>query len=84
MDMDDDCRRASRSNLFLEERIMAKTNTERSRKRRERMRAAGYQLVQVWLDSETLEQLDAIQQRKKGASRDSIISHAIWIYYEHG
>ena len=82
MDMANRDRRISRSNLLLEA-LMAKTAAQRTRERRERMRAAGYRLVQVWLDPDAVEQLEELQDRKPNASKDSLINYAIWLYYKH-
>lgn len=63
---------------------MPKTAAERTRERRERMKAAGFKLVQVWLDPDAVKHLDVLRIRKPNASMDKLINHAIWMYYEHG
>ena len=62
----------------------AMTAAERTRKRRKRLKGAGFKLVQVWLTPDAAAALESLKQRKSGASTDTLISHALWLYDEHG
>lgn len=51
---------------------MAKTAAERTRERRERLKAAGYKLVQVWLNPANVRHLERLNEVKGTTAEEAI------------